>query len=132
METFFEFHVSGHEPARFSATGDLTVPAGREIAVDLRTLLIEPGLECSDVQQRDYYGWEWAFTVDGFEANCTLQFIDCFLLIVDMRSGLRCALHREKGRNAYPRAVACVRSALTAIDGVVALREMTEQEYTQK
>jgi hypothetical protein len=64
----------------FSAKGDISIPAGREAANTIVDSLKRHDFRCSQVVQRDYYGWQFQFTYQHTKVDAILQRIDKWIL----------------------------------------------------
>ncbi len=73
----------------FSAEGDISIPAGLEAANAIVNSLTRHDFRCSQVVQRDYYGWEFQFTYRHCKANAVLQRIDKWILTLDSRLSVK-------------------------------------------
>lgn len=73
----------------FSAKGDISIPAGLEAANAIVNSLNRHDFRCSEVVQRDYYGWEFQLAYRHCKASAVLQRIDKWILTLDSRLSLK-------------------------------------------
>jgi hypothetical protein len=81
------FSASFADDIVFSESGDIIVPAGRDAAQAVIDALNRRAYRCSEVIQRDYYGWEFRVAYGRTTLNAVLQRIDKWILTLTL--GLR-------------------------------------------
>jgi hypothetical protein len=82
------FAAAFPDDAIFSDEGDILVPAGRELAHAVVAALNQRQFRCSEVAQREYYGWEFRFSYRHTSITAVLQRIDKWILTLESRSSL--------------------------------------------
>lgn len=97
METYYLVFIADFsDDVVFDEQGDIVRPAGHEAAKAVVDSLNGRGLHCSEVAQRDYYGWEFRLTYRDATIDAFVQRIDKWILALAASSSWKGALlHRS-------------------------------------
>jgi hypothetical protein len=82
----FEWDNPEEEESDFDDGGDITRPGGHAIAEHIQSGLRKRGLNVTNVEQHEFYGW--AFDIVGNQNTvwCMLQFAEPWLLVAEVPS----------------------------------------------
>lgn len=84
---FVMFEADLPNDAIFAASGDISVPGGRNVGEAFVKALRSRAISASDPKQCEFYGWEITANVNGVELWMLLQGLENWLLIVEDGSG---------------------------------------------
>lgn len=85
--SFVTFDADFPDDAVFAASGDISVPGGRNVGAAFVEALRSRAISVSDPKQYEFYGWEFTANVRGTEIWMLLQGLEDWLLIIEDRSG---------------------------------------------
>ena len=88
FRNFVTFYADFPDDSKWDEAENLSVPGGRAISERLRDEFIAKGCNCSPVEQRDHYGWEFDATLEGQIVMCLLQAGEEWLLLLEPRRSL--------------------------------------------
>ena len=72
LRTLATFESDLPDEAQWNDRGDLIRPGGENIALEIRSGLIERGHRSEDVTQRSFYGWEFMAEIAGMRFHFVL------------------------------------------------------------
>ena len=113
MRTLVSFEATGFaDESRWSENGSPLVPDGRSIAGTIVSGLRGTGLEASDPEQHEFYGWAFEVVSVNETEWCLLQCPGPWLLLVRQRRSMLRRLCLSKGTEN-------LETVLKAIDRVI-------------
>jgi len=68
-------------PGEFSNESE--IPLGHLVTCQIQDMCRRTGINCSDIEQWNDYGWVFYAEIEGLQISCMLQASDNWLLIVD-------------------------------------------------
>ena len=85
--THATFHADFPDDSVWNENEELLRPGGCVVATAIHNLLTDHSIRCTEVTQRDYYGWEFSFYVDEQPFLCVIQEYEAgqWLLICESR-----------------------------------------------
>lgn len=86
--THVTFNADSPNDAQWDESGVLLVPSGEGITSVIRASLVDNNIQCSNILQRSFYGWEFDFCIDSMNFFCVLQAYESgqWLLICELRN----------------------------------------------
>jgi hypothetical protein len=127
--TFAVFEAQFPDDSIEAPSGDVVIPAGKNIAVAICSRLDEIGVSSSVPIQHSFYGWESAFRVENVTIWFLLQQLDPCLLIVEARASW--FTRPRTRRQALEQGLRTLREAMGRESRIKLLRWMTKTEYEQ-
>jgi hypothetical protein len=96
MRTHVTFKADFPDDSQEDEGGDISVPAGRNVALALVDALRGDGLGCGDPEQHSHYGWSFEIQMSGLREWCVLQRGEECLLIGEARGPFLGSLFRNE------------------------------------
>ena len=95
--TFVTFEAHPTDDAEFSSSGDIIVPAGRELSRTLTKSLELRGFKVAEWGQYEFYGWQTTVEMDDQKCWILFQGGERWLLIAERRNGFLGWARRAEG-----------------------------------
>jgi hypothetical protein len=73
MQTLVEFDADFPNDSEWDAAGNLQTPGGRAVITWISQSLRTNSLECSEVTQKSFYGWQCQVYCDGMKSQLVIQ-----------------------------------------------------------
>ncbi|MGK6321424.1 hypothetical protein [Sphingomonas sp. DT-204] len=127
LRTFATFDAELPDDSEFSESGDILVPGGRGVCLLIMQLLQEIGLDVSQPEQHQFYGWELNGELNGSKFWFLLQYPESWLLIVEDKTGLIARLKTE--RMSLQELLDDLGKKLTADHRIHGIQWFTKKEY---
>ena len=117
------FQSAGGVDWTFDAQGNPVTPGGRALAISIATGLASGNDRVSNVEQREYYGWEFTCQVDQDVFSQVLNAVDTEVyLTVQMEWYFAKRLLLRRPRVAFDRYCERLGTVLARISGVTGVR----------
>ena len=127
MKNYITFYADFLGDSKWTETGDILVPEGRQVVEVIYSMLSQHGFDCSSPKQHSFYGW--AFEINNGRFQCVLQSIDPWLLICDVQLSLKDKLLRKKHSKEHKKVLDAINLVLQQDTRFNTINYFTYEEY---
>ena len=127
QRTFVTFDAEMPDDSEFSESGDILVPGGRGVCFLVMQFLQELGLDVSEPEQHQFYGWELNGELHGSKFWFLLQYPAPWLLIAEDKTGLFARFRTE--RISLEKLLSGLNKKLTTDHRIGDVQWFTKREY---